>query len=218
MAAVTAAVVVVATAPKAVQKGAPRAVRTLDQKVGKKFVQKARDVTNAANAAQKAVQKASARTAPWVKAASRVNPAVKAATSHVVMLTSHVLMSAWTPAPKVDRKVSHARNRASLAQSQAAVAANVPKAVASEVNHALKPANPVVNGSSATLSSKTRHWPIRRPWLPQGTLTVWRSVSLATLKVAVNAVVSAANAVVAATTVAVSATTTHRLTRRWLQN
>ena len=170
MAAVTAAVVVVATAPKAVQKGAPRAVRTLDQKVGKKFVQKARDATNAANATLKVVLKASARTAPWVKAASlasRVNPAVKAATSHVVMLTSHVLMSAWTPAPKVDRKVSHARNRASLAQSQAAVAANVPKAVASEVNHALKPANPVVNGSSATLSSKTWHWPTRQPWLPQ---------------------------------------------------
>lgn len=177
VAAVTAAVVVVATAPKAVQKGAPRAVRTLDQKVGKKFVQKARDATNAANATLKVVLKASARTAPWVKAASlasRVNPAVKAATSHAVMLTSHVLMltshavmSAWTPAPKADRKVSHARKRASLAQSQAAVAANVPKAVANVVSHALKPANPVVNGSSATLSSKTWHWPTRQPWLPQ---------------------------------------------------
>ena len=170
MAAVTAAVVVVATAPKVVQKGAPRAVRTLDQKVGKKFVQKARDATNAANATLKVVLKASARTAPWVKAASlasRVNPAVKAATSHAVTLTSHALMSAWTPAPKADRKVSHARKRASLAQSQVAVAANVPKAVANVVSHALKPANPVVNGSSATLSSKTWHWPTRQPWLPQ---------------------------------------------------
>ena len=153
MAAVTAAVVVVATAPKAVQKGAPRAVRTLDQKVGKKFVQKARDVTNAANATPKVVLKASARTAPWVKAASRVNPAVKAATSHAVTVISHVLMYAWTPAPKAGRIASHARNRASLAQTQAAVAANVPKAVANVVSHALKPANPVVNGSSATLSS-----------------------------------------------------------------
>lgn len=161
--AATAAVVVVATAPKAVQKGARkdalRAARTLEQKV----VQRDRAATNAANATPRVVLKASARNARWVKAAnpaSIVSRVAKAA-------TRHVRMSAWTPAPKAGRKVSPARSHANPAPSQAAAAANVPRAVATVLSHALKPANPVVNVLSVTLSSKTWHWPTKQPWPPQ---------------------------------------------------
>ena len=170
MVAATAAGVVVATAPKAVQKDALKAARTLDQKVVRKVVQKAKAATNGANATLKVVLKASAKTDRWVKAASlasRVNRAVKAATSHALMSTSHVPMSVWTLALKVGKKVSHAKNLVNLAPSQVVVAANVLKAVASVVSHVQKPANRVVNGSSVTPSSRTWHWPTKQPWRPR---------------------------------------------------
>ena len=141
------------------QKDVLKAARTLDQKV----VQRARDATNAATATPKVVLKASARNARWVRAASSANRA-----SHVSRVvtaaTSRVLMSAWTRALKAGQKVSHARSRV---QSPAVAAVTGLKAAANVASHALKPANPAVNALSVTLSSRTRHWPTRPPWLPQ---------------------------------------------------
>lgn len=151
---------VAATAPMVARKAA----RTLALKAVQKVARRAKAATSAGNATPKDVLKVSARTAPWVKT---VNRAVKAAISHAVMSTSHVLMSAWTPALKAGKKANPARTPVSPAPSQAAVAANVPKAVASVVSRALTPANPVVNVLSVTPSNRTWRWPTKRPWRPR---------------------------------------------------
>lgn len=142
VAAATAAVVVVAAALKVARKAA----RTLVLKAVLKVAPRVKAATSAGNAILMDVLKANARTVPWVKAAnpaSCVNPVATAATRHAAM-------SVWTPARKLVQTANPARMPVSPVPSQAAVAVNVPKAVANVVSHALKPANREASASSVT--------------------------------------------------------------------